>query len=34
MKNDGKSLDKHMKVIAAGTMLFAVLGGAGLIIAY
>lgn len=33
LKNDGKSLDKHMKVISAGTMLFAVSGGVGLILA-
>ena len=32
MKNDGKSLDKHMKVISTGTMLFSVLGGVGLIL--
>ncbi len=33
LRNDGKSLDKHMKVISAGTILFAVLGGIGLIAA-
>lgn len=32
LKNDGKSLDKHMKVIALGTMLFSVLGGIGLVL--
>lgn len=32
LKNDGKSLDKHMKVIALGTILFSVLGGIGLMI--
>ena len=32
LKNDGKSLDKHMKVIAAGTMLFAVSAGVGMIL--
>ncbi len=32
MKNDGKSLDKHMKVISIGTVLFAVLGGIGLLL--
>ncbi|MHB9055138.1 MAG: 1,4-dihydroxy-2-naphthoate octaprenyltransferase [Paludibacteraceae bacterium] len=32
MKNDGKSLDRHMKVISIGTMLFSILGGMGLIL--
>ncbi|NLO70306.1 MAG: 1,4-dihydroxy-2-naphthoate octaprenyltransferase [Porphyromonadaceae bacterium] len=32
LKNDGRSLDKHMKVIALGTVLFAVLGGIGLLL--
>ena len=32
LKNDGKSLDKHMKVIAEGTMLFAVSAGVGMIL--
>lgn len=32
LNNDGRSLDKHMKVIALGTILFSVLGGIGLIL--
>lgn len=34
LKNDGKSLDKHMKVIAMGTMLFSILGGIGLLLSW
>lgn len=32
LKNDGRSLDKHMKVISIGTVLFAVFGGLGLLL--
>ncbi len=32
LKNDGRSLDKHMKVISIGTVLFAIFGGLGLLL--
>lgn len=32
LKNDGRSLDAHMKVISIGTMLFTLVGGLGLVL--
>lgn len=32
LQNDGKSLDKHMKIISVGTVVFAVLSGTGFIL--
>lgn len=32
LKNNGKNLDKHMKVIALSTVLFSILGGIGLLL--